>query len=339
MRTDQTWEGYLMKHPIKETKMITEARAGGKGLSWGLECLIFVAVFFTAQILQSIPVSVATIAWLFTADGVFGSLMSSMQNGMTAYENAVNEVLASMPDWLMIVQLFSTVLSIVVAFLFCRLIEKRPISSMGLRRRHVLPEYLAGTVVGIVLISLCVGLCALCGGLTLQTTRFSVGVWLLYLVGFLIQGASEEILCRGYMMISVSRKNAMWLAVVTNSVMFALLHLFNPGFGLLPLINIALFGAFESVYVLKRGNLWGACAIHSFWNFFQGNMFGVSVSGTGAGASPLSATMTDGMTWLNGGSFGLEGGLIVTVVVIVALLLAIFVMPSNQAETVKTHSR
>ena len=30
--------------------------------------------------------------------------------------------------------------------------------------------------------------------------------------------------------------------------------------------------------MFKRGNIWGACAIHSFWNFAQGNIFGSYVA-------------------------------------------------------------
>lgn len=318
-----------MKQLIQSTKMLTEARSPQKGLHWGLELLIFLLVFFVAQILQAIPVGISVIAWIFTSSDILNALL---QGDMNAYMSAVNDL----PDWMMLVQLFSTVLATLTAILFCRLIEKRPISSMGLRRGHILREYAVGLVIGTVMISLCVGLCALFGGLTLTHSKFSLVTWLLYLIGFLIQGMSEEVICRGYLMVSVSRKNAMWLAVATNSIVFALLHLANPGIGFLPLLNIALFGVFESVYVLKRGNLWGACAIHSFWNFFQGNVFGVSVSGTGAGTSPLIASMTESVEWLNGGSFGIEGGVIVTAVVTVAILLTVFFVPSNKEELIQT---
>ncbi len=318
-----------MKHPIKETAMLREARAGGKGFSWGMECLIFLGVFFAAQSLSSIPVTVATVVWILSGD-TLRVLTESMQSG--SWSSA--QLMSQMPEWLMLVQLFVTALTIVVAILFCRWFEKRSPASMGLRRGGAWKEYFVGIFVGVVMISLCVGIGAALGVLQLKASSFSLATWLLFLVGFLIQGASEEILCRGYMMVSVARKNPIWLAVASNSVMFSLLHIFNPGIGLLPLLNIALFGAFISVYVLKRGNLWGACAIHSFWNFFQGNVFGINVSGTGAGASPLSTTVTEGMNWLSGGSFGIEGGVITTAVTAAALLLAIFVMPSNRKEEV-----
>jgi len=316
-----------MKHPIREAAMIREARAGGRGFSWGVECLIFLGVFFVAQILSAVPVAVATVAWIFSGDR-FKELINASQSGVAGGEQLTSQ----MPDWLTLVQLFATVIPIVVAILFCRWIEKRSPASMGLRRKGLWKEYLVGIAVGIAMISLCVGIGVALGVLQLKVTAFSIGTWVLFLVGFLIQGASEEILCRGYMMISVARKNPIWLAVASNAVMFSLLHIFNPGIGVLPLLNIALFGAFISVYVLKRGNLWGACAIHSFWNFFQGNVFGINVSGTSAGASPLSASVREGMNWLSGGAFGIEGGLITTVVTGAALLLAIFAMPSNPTE-------
>jgi len=136
-------------------------------------------------------------------------------------------------------------------------------------------------------------------------------------------------MCRGYMMVSVSRRYSLVLAVLTNSVAFGLLHIFNPGFGPLPLLNIVLFGILESVYVLKRGDLWGACAIHSIWNFMQGNVFGISVSGMGISASPLVAAADPSTAWLNGGAFGLEGGVAVTAVLAVAILLMLFLLPNK----------
>ena len=75
------------------------------------------------------------------------------------------------------------------------------------------------------------------------------------------------------------------------------------------------------------------CAMHSMWNFAQGNIFGLPVSGQGGLPSPLSAEVSEG-TWktlFNGGSFGLEGGLAVTAVLAVACCVALF-MPTKRSE-------
>ncbi len=303
----------------QKTKMIQEAQSTGRGHSCWLEVFIFLLVFFITQTLVSIPVTVATVIWMFVSTSPEEILSSG-------------DLTANMPDWIMLVQLFATVIPTVCTILFCRWIEKRNAASMGLRKSRILREYGIGTLVGILLISVTMLLCTLGGGLTWRTGQFSLGLWLLFLVGFLIQGMSEEVLCRGYLMVSIARRNSMAWAVALNAVLFALLHILNPGIGILPLINIALFGALESVYVLKRGDLWGACAIHSLWNFFQGNVFGVSVSGTGSGTTILQATAVKGKEWLNGGAFGVEGGLAVTLVTAVTLLILLFLVPTRKDE-------
>lgn len=309
--------------------MLREAQQSGGGHALGLEILFFIIVFFVSQTILSIPVTVAMLLRVFlTAEGQ-EILLEMMEGGSS---DALYAMLAAPSDAIMLVQLFSTALATAAAIVYCRTFEKRSLSSMGLCRRGLLREYGIGTLIGIALISACVGLCLPFGAIRLEAQAFSPVLWVLFLLGFLIQGMSEEVLCRGYMMVSVSRRHSLVLAVLTNSVLFGLLHIFNPGFGPLPLLNIVLFGILESVYVLKRGDLWGACAIHSIWNFFQGNVFGISVSGMGLATSPLRATVDGSFAWLNGGSFGLEGGVAVTLVLAIACALVLFLMPSSETE-------
>ena len=318
-----------MKKLLTRPQMLYEARQNGNGHALGLEVLFFIIVFFVSQSILSIPVTVAMLLRVFlTAEGQ-AILLEMMEGGSS---DALYTMLAAPSDAIMLVQLFSTALATAAAIVYCRIIEKRSLSSMGLRRRGLLREYGIGTLIGIALISVCVGLCLPFGAIRLEAQAFSPVLWVLFLLGFLIQGMSEEVLCRGYMMVSVSRRHSLVLAVLTNSVLFGLLHIFNPGFGLLPLLNIVLFGILESVYVLKRGDLWGACAIHSIWNFFQGNVFGISVSGMELSTSPLRATVNSSFEWLNGGSFGLEGGVAVTLVLAIACVLVLFLMPNSETE-------
>lgn len=55
-------------------------------------------------------------------------------------------------------------------------------------------------------------------------------------------------------------------AVIANSVIFAALHLLNPGVAPLAIVNLILFGIFASCYFIRRGNIWGIGALHSVWN-------------------------------------------------------------------------
>ena len=118
-----------------------------------------------------------------------------------------------------------------------------------------------------------------------------------------------------------SRRIPVSAAIAVSSVMFACLHLSNPGISVLAFINLVLFGVFAGVYMLKRGNIWGVCAIHSLWNFVQGNFYGINVSGMSEMTSIFKMTSVESKTILNGGEFGLEGGLGVTVVCVLGILV------------------
>jgi membrane protease YdiL (CAAX protease family) len=148
------------------------------------------------------------------------------------------------------------------------------------------------------------------------------------LLGFLLQGLSEELLCRGYFMVSLAARQRLIVAVVVSSLAFAALHLANASVLDVPLAlpNLFLFGVFTGVYMLKRGSIWGVCAIHSLWNFAQGNIFGIKVSGSTQLPSLLQVSAPND-TWqstlINGGNFGLEGGIAVTIVLGIAIAVTL----------------
>lgn len=306
--------------------MLTETRASGKGNGLFVEILIFLAIFLTAEVLVSIPSTV-----LLVGEAVIGAFTGTMDdvNDYGAIENYVAS-LTERPAFLL-TSLYSTVLMTLTVILACRLLQKRRLSSLGITKKHALPDYLLGCLLGTAMMGAVILLCVLTGALTLEKSEFSIPLILLFFVGYLIQGMSEEVLCRGYFMPSVARRYPVAVAVAVNSLFFASLHLFNDGVTPLALVNITLFGVFASVYVLKSGNLWGACAIHSLWNFCQGNLFGIRVSGNPLTPSPFRSVFTEEKALWNGGSFGVEGGLAVTLVL--ALSLAVVLLLPARRET------
>ena len=83
------------------------------------------------------------------------------------------------------------------------------------------------------------------------------------------------------------------------------------------------FGSLSSVYGIPTNSIWGVCAIHSVWNFVQGNFYGFQVSGLETENSLFSFTSLESGKLINGGTFGMEGGLGVTIVLIVAIIIVI----------------
>ncbi|AEW20767.1 CAAX amino terminal protease family protein [Tannerella forsythia 92A2] len=222
--------------------------------------------------------------------------------------------------------LFSCALSALVVVLYCRFAEGRSLFSMGFVRKDAWIHYLKGIAVGFVFFSTVYLTLIATGSVTFDglNSKASLAMLLLFFFGFVIQGAQEEILTRGYFMMSLSTRLPAIAAILISSFTFSVLHLFNSGFGLLAFVNLVLYGVFLAVYMLKTGNIWGVCAIHSVWNFSQGNLYGMPVSGMNIMETSLfSSSLVEGKEWLSGGAFGPEGGVITSAVSILAIVLTL----------------
>ncbi|MDE7446089.1 MAG: CPBP family intramembrane metalloprotease [Lachnospiraceae bacterium] len=202
------------------------------------------------------------------------------------------------------------------------MIQKRNPVTLGFTRKGAIKDYLVGIAAGFLVFSAAVLICVLTGALRIEgfAATFGIGMFVLFVLGFMIQGMAEEVLCRGYFMVSVGRRNPMWAAILLNALVFAALHLFNSGISILAFINLVLYGVFASIYFIKGGNIWGVGAFHSMWNLVQGNVYGILVSGIDVDCTVLRSTSVEGMEIVNGGAFGLEGGLAVTVVLLVGII-------------------
>ncbi len=238
----------------------------------------------------------------------------------------------------MLIQLFGTAVASIAVILWVRLYERRDTVSLGFVKRHAVREYLLGIVGGVVLFAAAVGFCMLCGVADVSIASTQPAWWFLalFFVGFLIQGMSEELLCRSFLMVTLSRKLPLWACAVINAAVFSALHLMNPGIAPIALLNIFLFGVLASILTLRRGSIWMVSALHSLWNFAQGNLFGIPVSGLTGMPSPLTTTMKGSNTWarlIGGGSFGVEGGLGATVVMLLGIAIVLMV-PTKKDEVV-----
>jgi len=245
--------------------------------------------------------------------------------------SAMMSVLES--PWILLLSLFATAATTGACILYCLKIEKRSFASMGFRKKGWFPRYLKGYAIGTAMLLLCALILWLTGDLELAfSQKIPILYLLLFFAGFVIQGMSEEVLVRGYFMVSLNNRCRTAVAVGISSAAFGLLHLANPGITLLALLNLTLFGVFMAVYTLRTDDLWGACAIHSAWNFAQGNLVGVRVSGMTQLPSVALMEPLGDRIFLHGGDFGLEGGLIVTLVTVLAIALTLF-LPQNKGSS------
>lgn len=159
---------------------------------------------------------------------------------------------------------------------------------------------------------------------TVETARdiHLVGLILIILIAWIIQGAAEEILLRGFMFQAITTRYGTYKGIVIPAIVFAFLHLGNNGINALSLINILLCGLALILLVLKDGNLWGACGFHTVWNLLQGNVFGISVSGNAIDISFFKTIIEKDSIW-SGGLFGIEGSLLTTAFFIILSIVFI----------------
>lgn len=219
----------------------------------------------------------------------------------------------------------------IVIWLWVRLYEKRPFRTIGLERHAALVRVIRGAILGVLFMSVTVGILAALGMVTnanIQPERVglaALGGVLLMGIGFLVQGPGEEVLYRGWQMGAVGGRYGIWAGVLLSSVLFAISHGLNPGVGILPIANIFLTGIFLAFFALREGSIWGACAWHWTWNWAQGNLFGLLVSGTSPRGGSLLGLQTSGPELITGGAFGPEGGLVVTGVIVAGIVVLYFI--------------
>lgn len=224
-------------------------------------------------------------------------------------------------DIVQLIILLATSISTVMLFMWVKFKEKRPISSLGLFKEGALTELSRGWLVGSVLFGACLILTIISGSGVIETVRFTADklIWfLIFAVGWQVQSASVEILCRGWLLPVSATKYSKIVSVSISSIFFGLLHSANNHVSLISIFNLCLFGLFLSLYVILKGNIWGACGIHSAWNCVQGSVFGIEVSGEPMLSNSLVHVKTYGADWISGGKFGVEGSMITSIVLIVA---------------------
>lgn len=143
-------------------------------------------------------------------------------------------------------------------------------------------------------------------------------VLLLFGIG-LATGYSEELGFRGYILQNMEEGIGLRWAVLVSCILYGAMHMANPNSTILSGLLIMGFGFLRIFGWLRTGQLWLSIGMHAGWNFFQGPIFGFSISGLES--NHLIKHTLKGPTWLTGGEFGPEASLFIIPILILALFL------------------
>lgn len=213
----------------------------------------------------------------------------------------------------------------VVVLAWTRLVERRPLSSIGLVREHRSRTFLFGVVTGI---AMAIGIVAggwIAGGFSAGAFAIAfhspavLGAMAILLACFALQSSVEEILFRGWMLSAIAAKFGVGIAVLVSSAVFTLFH-YDPSATWLFVANVFLFAVFACCWALRTGNVWGVMGWHAGWNWLLAVGFQMPVTGLDAHVPALLVKMTPrGADYLTGGFEGPEGSVTCTIVLIAGI--------------------
>jgi membrane protease YdiL (CAAX protease family) len=226
--------------------------------------------------------------------------------------------------YLFVTNLINLISAMIASAVCARLLEHRSFGSVGFKRHRLwLRDFSLGSALGAASLAIAVGIASIvkATSFNVQTSGLAqlVSGFLIVLFFFLIAGAAEELMFRGFPFQALVHNLGGTPALGITAVIFGLAHLANPGASAFSTINTMVAGVWLGLAYLMTRSLWLATALHYSWNFAMVFIFGLPVSGF---------TMLTRLGWLrgnegspalvSGGNYGPEGGVAATV----ALLLS-----------------
>ncbi|MDU1846292.1 MAG: type II CAAX endopeptidase family protein [Niallia nealsonii] len=259
---------------------------------------------------------------LLMVPGMVIPVMLQFVSEPNSFNGNVEEIMETSPWFILFTQGIGLVGGITILFLLWKFVNKKRISEMGFKRFS--PDFITGLGLGAVSIVFIFFILLFTQNIEMANSFASPdfsAYTLSYLLFFILVGFSEELTFRGYIMTTLADNgNSKTVVYIVSSLIFGVAHLLNPNVAVLGIINIFLVGLLFAYMYDKTKSLWMPIGYHITWNYFQGNVFGFPVSGTTPhGLYGIDVSM--GNNWLTGGSFGLEGGLLATLMIVLGFVV------------------
>ena len=217
---------------------------------------------------------------------------------------------------------FLAVLMMALLWLASRFIDKRPFTEFGFNLSgRWFRDFAAGILIAAIAMSIIYGILLWMGWVLVTdapegSTQEVLTALLPALLLMTCVSIWEEAYFRGYLILNIkegvhSRRignsTAVLVAVVASSLLFGMGHLNNPGATGISTLNLVVAGMVLAYPFIVTGNLALPVGIHLSWNFCQGAIFGMPVSGNEFEYSMINSHLT-GPEAFTGGSFGPEAG-------------------------------
>ncbi len=196
-----------------------------------------------------------------------------------------------------------------------------------------------GCLIGLVEISVLVGLIAVFGGYSFgdivlhgkELLRWGI----LWAVFFVFVGLFEEFTFRGYTQCTLAESIGFWPAAIVLSCSFGAVHLGNPGEGWVGAAGVVTIGLIFAFALRRTGNLWLVVGWHASFDFGETFLYSVPNSGI-VFEGHLSNASLHGAKWLTGGTVGPEGSVFSFLTMGILALAIHLLFPAKKTEPAQT---
>lgn len=217
----------------------------------------------------------------------------------------------------LIVSAFDLVGTFLVLWIFMKFVDKENFIKLGFQTQNRLKEFSIGIVIGLIIMTLGYLLLTFLEEIFFIKINFDLKELIISLSLFTIVAVVEETLLRGYILRNLMSSFNKYIALVTSSVLFSLMHSFNPNVDLFSLFNLFLAGIVLGLSYIHTKNLWFPIAMHLSWNLFQ-TLLGFNVSGQDT-YSIIEFKINES-NLINGGAFGFEGSYLSIIAEIITII-------------------
>jgi membrane protease YdiL (CAAX protease family) len=220
--------------------------------------------------------------------------------------------------------------ALVLAYvLYVRLVERRPVDELGQRSAYI--EFGAGYLLGAALFTSVILVLGLLGVFHI-VGRNPAYVMVAPFFWLIMHAVSEELVFRGLIFRLVEGSLGSVAALLISAAIFGAAHGFNPGATVMSTLAISIeAGVLLGVAFMLTRRLWLCIGIHAAWNFVQGGVFSVPVSGTEF--IGLFQGKLQGPEWLTGGAFGAEAS-VISVVICFPVALGLYRVAQKRGEVI-----
>jgi len=196
-----------------------------------------------------------------------------------------------------------------------------------------------GCLIGLVEISVLVGLIAVFGGYSFGDVALhgkELLRWgILWGVFFVFVGLFEEFTFRGYTQYTLAESIGFWPAAILLSCSFGAVHLGNPGEGWVGAAGVVMIGLIFAFVLRRTGNLWLVVGWHASFDFGETFLYSVPNSGI-VFEGHLSNASLHGAKWLTGGTVGPEGSVFSFLTMGILAFAIHLLLPAKKTEPAQT---